>query len=113
VGKGPEHTLINSTRDRVGSGQRPSPFVGELHGVGAGVFLGAAPLQQALALQTPDDIGHRRAIDACAIDQAGLAQTLILRHSHEHGELARGEIGNFGVEDVGGALASTMQKMDW
>ena len=108
--------MRSSTRlaSRLGGAQHPPPFVGQLHRIGARIFLGAAALQQALSLHAPHDVGERRAVDARAVDQAGLAQPLVLRHRNENGELPRCQLAvlHLGVEDVSCALAGAMQKMN-
>ena len=108
--------MRSSTRLASGSATRSSapPLVGELHRIGARIFPRAAALQQPLPLHAPDDVGERRAVDARALDQPGLAQPLVAGHRDEHGELTRGQVAvlHLGVEDVAGALPCPVQQVD-
>ena len=99
---------------RLGGAQYPAPFVGQLHGIGARVFLGAAALQEAFPLHAPHDVGERRAVDAGAVDQPGLAQPLVVGHRDEHGQLTRGQVAvlHLRMENVSSALPSPVQQMD-
>ena len=58
--------------------------------------------------------GKRRAIDARAVDQAGLAQPFVVRHRDQHGELTRRQVAvlHFGMEDIPCTLTGPVQKMD-
>jgi len=66
-------------------------------------------------VQAADDIGQRRTVDACAIDEAGLTQTFVLRHGDQNGELTRRQVAilHLRVKDVSRTLPRTMQKMNW
>jgi len=73
-----------------------------------------AALQETFPLHAPHDVGERRAVDARTVDQPGLAQSLVVRHRDEHGELPRRQVAvlHFRMEDISCTLTSSMQKMD-
>ena len=43
----------------------------------------------------------------------GLVRAFIAGHGHQDGELARRQVRDLGLEDVGRALAGAVEKMDW
>ncbi len=87
-----KYALVSAPHLRGVRAQDAVAFVGEPDGVGAGVLLCAASLQQALPLHAAHDVGHRGAVDAGAINKAGLAETFVLRDRDENGELTRGQV---------------------
>ena len=72
-GSAAKDALVDALGERLGRAQHPPPFVRQLDGIGARVFLGAAALQQAFLEHAADDVGERRAVDARAVDEIRLA----------------------------------------
>ena len=109
-----QHLLIDLAGDRIGSLEHAIAFLGQAHRIGACILLGAAALQQTLLDHPADDVGERRAIDAGALDQIGLAEAFVLRNRQQHRELARRQpaVGHLALEYVARALAGSMQQMD-
>jgi hypothetical protein len=72
------------------------------------------PLQQPFAQHAAHDVGQRRAVDAGAADELGLAEPRTLRDGDENGELAWREVRlrDLRCEKLLCALTGTMQKMD-
>jgi len=114
TGQALKDALVDASGSGIGCAQNAAAFLGQLHGVGARIFLGPSALQQAFPLHAPYNVGQGRAVDTRTLDKAGLAQPLVVRHRVEHCELARSKLAlhHLGVKDVSCTLTGAVQKMN-
>ncbi len=93
--------------------EQPCTLLAKLDGIGSGIFLGTAALDETPAGEPRDEVGHRGPVDAGALDELGLVQPFLVADHHHHRELARRQSAGarLGGKYFGGALAGAVKQM--
>lgn len=112
--KGAQHDLVNLDRRRFCATQGAPALIGQPYGVCASILSRSTALNKVLLEHTAHDVSESGTVDASLFDEMRLAQTLVLGHGHEHGELARRQVRGpeLALENIACALPCPMQKMN-
>lgn len=111
--QGIENAIVDATGNRIGQLEMTLALFRQLDSIGASVLFRPPTLQQSLLQHAPDDIGKRAAVDAGPLDEAGLADALVLGNRQQNSILARRQIAapDLGMKNISGALARAVKHM--